>query len=87
MSCYIFVCRTPGEAQETGASENVHTTNPGRTFKESQDQTPAPPPPLQVNVGKAIKGDACMNVNEASPSLPCSTSHFLMYSILLSHVL
>ncbi|KAM7395776.1 hypothetical protein PAMA_007181 [Pampus argenteus] len=35
--------------QATGASENVHTANQSRTFKESQDQTPTPSSPLQMN--------------------------------------
>lgn len=47
---YIFyVYRATRAAQETGASENVHTANPGWTFKESQDQTTTPSPPLQMN--------------------------------------
>lgn len=55
------VCRTAGATQETGASENMLTADPGWTFKESQDQTPTPSPLLQMNIGNAIKV-MCMSV-------------------------
>lgn len=50
LCCYIFVRRTTRAAQETGATENVHTSDQDWTFKEGQDQTPALSPPLQMKV-------------------------------------
>lgn len=38
-------------APEAGAAEDLHTSNPGRTFKTSQDQTPAPLAPLLTSTG------------------------------------
>lgn len=40
----LCVCRTAGADEAAGASANMQPAHPGRTLKESQDQTPAPPP-------------------------------------------
>lgn len=66
----VFVCRATRAAQETGASENMHKAAPDWTFKKSQDQTPTPSPPLQMNIGNAIKV-MCISVNEALKILLC----------------
>lgn len=61
------VCRSPRAAQETGTTEDVHTSNQGWSFQASQGQTSSPSSSLQMTTwgpsGEVING------NESSPSV------------------